>query len=178
MTRSPLVLGSHLFFVREGTSFTLPAPGTVSRTALPGAADSSWAYLGIVGELGAESSGEEVEVWKSAPGRLILDDVIPIKAQIKYTLTLREIGPKAIELFFRTGVLSDTSTEFTPLSVAGIKGWLKAQWYDHKDTMQIITDNWVVIKPTGSFKADGQSLAEAQFEARLLFSTLNKGGLA
>lgn len=178
MTNSALILGAHLYFAREGQTFTLPAPGTVGREALPGSTDTVWAYLGIIGELSVEGGADEVEVWAPAPGRLLLHDVLHTKAVLKYTFTCRQLGPSAIEFLFRTPKLTASSTTFAPLAAAGIKGWLKAQWYDPADQLRIITDNWVILKPTGPLKADGQSLAEAQFEARLLFSTLNQGALS
>lgn len=177
MTRAPLVLQAHLWFAREGLSFTQPTNGTVARDALPGPSDTVWAYLGIISELSVEGSADEVEVYRGMPGRNILEDVIPVRAQVRYNFTVREIGPQAIELLFRTGPLTASSTEFTPLAVSGIKGWLKAQWYDHTDAQRIITDNWVILQPAGPLRADGQNLSEVQFQARLLYSTLNKGGI-
>lgn len=174
-----MILGAHLWFARSGESFTLPSPGTVSRSSLPGPTDTVWAYLGVIKELGTEGSAEEVEVWKPSPGNLRLDDVIHTKPQIKYTFTVADLGPSGVEFVFRTAKLTEASTEFTPLAVTGgIKGWLKAQMYDQSDAQRIITDNWVILKPTGPLKADGTTLAEVQFEARLLYSALNKGGLS
>jgi hypothetical protein len=178
MNNTSLILGAQLWFAREGESYTLPAPGIVARDSLPGAADSVWAYLGIIGELSVEGDAEEVEVWRPAPGRLVLDDVLHTKGAIKYSFTCRQLGPSGLEFLFRTVKLTPGSNSFTPLAVPQIKGWLKAQWYDQTNSQRLITDNWVVLKPNGALKADAQSLAEVQFEARLLFSTLNLGGIS
>jgi hypothetical protein len=151
----------------------------VSRTSLPGPTDTVWAYLGIIKDLKTEGSADEVEVWKPSPGNLRLDDVIHTKPQVKFSFTCSELGPSGVEFVFRTAKLTSSSSEFTPLSATGgIKGWLKSQMYDQDDAQRLIVDSWVILKPTGPINAGGTELAEVQFEARMLYSTLNKGGLA
>jgi hypothetical protein len=174
-----MILGAHLWFAREGEAFTLPSAGTVSRTSLPGPTDTVWAYLGIIKDFKTSGSADEVEVWKPTPGNLRLDDVIHTKPQVKYTFTVGELGPSGVEFVFRTAKLTSSSTEFTPLAATGgIKGFLKAQMYDQDDTQRLIVDSWVILKPMGDLAANATDLAEVQFEARMLYSTLNNGGLA
>lgn len=172
------ITGAHVWFAREGESFTIPQSGTVSKTAMPGSTDTVWAYLGTIKEASIEGSSDDVEVWKPAPGVVVLDDVIQVKPQLKITFTVAELGPTGLELIFRTNKLTTGSTEFTPLAVGGgIKGWLQLQVYDQTDSNIVTTVTYVLIKTTGGIKSDGASLCEVQLEARVLYSALNNGGL-
>ena len=80
LTKAQLI-GCHLWFVRNGTAFTLPAPGTASASAKPGATDAVWKKLGIVAEAELDPGNvEAVEVWEPSPGRLRRADIIRPRA--------------------------------------------------------------------------------------------------
>lgn len=173
MIQRALVTGKDLFFAREGTAFTVPSAGTVSRTAKPGAADSAWGDLGPIAEGKIQTDVQERDVRRR--GRLV--DVLEHGHDTKITGTLEEFGPQASQLLFRH--LAGVSTgQFNPLeSRKAIKGWLKCQIYDEDDTSIITVEVYVRIKLTGAVDFDGQG-PRPPFEARVLHSLLNTGLMA
>ncbi|MCX8090594.1 MAG: hypothetical protein N3I86_06600 [Verrucomicrobiae bacterium] len=169
--------GSILFF-REGDNFTLPAPGTASVSAKPGADDTGWIDFGPIqdGELDV-SGGNEHEVWRPSPGRLVLADVIVTKEKATLKFTAGEISPLAIESLFRSNQkLNSLAGQFNPLSGDLRKGWLHAQLYDHENNLFLTLDHWVRLKCTGGIKLNGE-VAQPTFEALFLFSTLNTAAI-
>lgn len=181
MKQIPRLMAAHLFLAAIGTAYTIPSAGTVSATGLPGKDDASWTYLGNTKELSVEPSSDSVEHWGvTDTGELVLDDIREIKKQIKFTFTLADIGPLAIQNLFHTDALNEASTEGTPLSPEAPepKYWMKVQYVDKATGTPLVGVFWVSLKATGSMKVDATNWAEVQFEARLLKSALNKIGPA
>lgn len=177
MNQAPLVIGSHAFFFRDGDSFSLPAPGTAGRTSKPGATDTGWVDLGIISASSDQREAEEIQVFAPSPGRKRLYDVIETKDNLTLKFTCDEIGPFGMEMLYKTLKLTTASTQFNPLEGATKKGWLKLQRYNQDDTQVLVLDLFVHLKVAAevAFSADG--LAQVQFEAKVLHSTLNTGTL-
>jgi hypothetical protein len=171
------LLRAHVWFAREGDTFTVPSNGTVSRTSMPGATDTSYRYCGIVKDASVETNTDKVEVFAPSPGALKLYDVLESKRTVKLTFTLSQLGPLALELFFKTGKLTESSTEFAPLSAGEINGWLKFQYYDHKNNLVLTMDAYCHVEATGALKGGENELAEIQLTATLLDSPLNNIGI-
>lgn len=178
MNTKARIIGAHVWFAREGETFTIPTNGVVSRTAKPGANDASWDYLGIIGEASKEARREQAEVWGPSPGRLALKDVIDFKHQLTLSVTLRELGPKVYEYIYNTDRLNASSTNFAFFSSPQINGWVKFQAYDQENILLETLDFWAHLTVSGQQAVDGQRLAELQVQFQLLDSPLNAGLLA
>ena len=177
MTTGSVILGNHGFFFRDGGSFTVPSSGTAGRSSKPGAADTGWIDLGILSEISVQHQREERDIFAPTPGTLRLYDTIETKRQLNVKLTAQEMSPLAFELLFGTLALTSASTQYNPLEGATKKGWLKIQSYNQSDAIFNTVDLYVAIKVSGELTF-GDNIVSAQFEARVLHSTLNTGTLA
>lgn len=174
-----LAIATHAFFFREGDAFTVPSAGTCGVNAKPGAADPKWISLGTIENFeDAISDEEEKKVWAPTPGHLQVKDIITTKQGMTFKLTSNDLSPLAVEAFYRTSQkLDGTSTQFNPLSAVPRKGWLKLQRYDHNDILRFAIDLWVRLKVTGGIKGGNGDLIMPEFEAELLYSSLNTAGV-
>jgi len=177
MTTDSLILGNHAFFFRDGTSFTVPSAGTAGRSSKPGAADTGWIDLGILRQVSVQNERDEKEIFAPTPGVLRLYDVVETKRQITFKLTADQVTPLAFELMFGTLALTSGSTQYNPLEGAIKKGWLKVQQYKQDDSLFNTVDVFIAIKVSGEITF-GDNIVSAEFEARVLHSTLNTGSLA
>ncbi len=127
MNTEAVIIGTHARFFRDGAAFTLPAPGTAGRNAVPGDTDPEWIDLGVISEGGVERVGEEKEVWAPAPGRLQLYDVLTTKEANNFSFKCEELSLLALEALFGAAALTATSTDFDILEAVPLKGWLEVK---------------------------------------------------
>ena len=168
------ILGSHLYFFREGDAFTLPAPGTCGVDAKPDGDDPAYLDVGPVEDWEDDiSGGQELEVWRPSPGRLALKDIIEVKEKLTLKFTTGEMTALAFESFYRSNnALASLAGQFNPLAGPLRKGWLHGQRYDHEDTLVFTFDLWCRLKVTGGIKSGGE-LVRPSFEAVALYSQYN-----
>lgn len=172
-----MMLGTHAFFFRDGDAFTVPTAGTAGRESKPGATDAGWVDMGVISESSDSLDSTEVEIYKPAPGRLRLYDVLSTKDKLTVKFTTDEFGPLSVEALYRTLKLTSASTQFNPLEGIPKKGWLKLQRYDQDDNQRMVLDLFVRLKISGDVSMGGADLVKPQFEALVLHSTLNTGTL-
>ncbi|MDB6017667.1 MAG: hypothetical protein JWR19_2156 [Pedosphaera sp.] len=177
MNQGSVIIGSHLYFVREGDVFTVPGAGVAGRNAKPGATDTSWIDLGIIKDCGVTPTREEREIFAPTPGQIRLYDVIETKRKLEYKIALQEMSPLVWELLFGTLPLTLASTQYNPLSGPTKKGWLKLQQYKQDDTLFNTVDSYCQLIVDGEVKFDDNVIA-VNLTARQLHSTLNTGALA
>jgi len=171
-------IGNHAWFFRDGTAYTVPSSGTAGRASKPGATDPVYIDLGILEQLQIDPSGvQEQEVWAPSPGQLRLYDVIETKPQLKIMATLVEMSPLSYELLAKTGPLTSASTQYNPLEGVTKRGWLRIQQYDHNDALFNTLEVFTYIRVTNAIAFNDQ-VVKAEFQARVLHSTLNTGALA
>ncbi len=180
-TRKNIFVGSHLWFIRSGTAFTSPAPGTVSNTSIPDSAEPLWDnyYFGNIESFAVDpkfASAEEI----LAPnlGHLVkVDMIIPYQTPL-FNFMLKETPKEAIEMAFNAQTLTDASASFNPTAgVAGIRGYLKAENYDQEDHLLLDWQAWVFLKLKSPLKFDGKAMTKPEFEADLLYSVNNSGNI-
>ena len=173
------VIGAHAFFARDGVAFILPAPGTISRTAKPGATDTKWIDLGE-GDFTLSPTSKESEFMAPAPGVRILKDIITTARGLKLKGKLFEMQNLTWQMILATLDLPTSPTaggQYNPLEGEHrIKGWLKLQQYDQSNTLQNTVDVFVSMK-VSSDVAFGEAAVDVEIEADVLFSTLNTGTL-
>ena len=179
LTTDSKIIGSHVWFFRQGDEYTkIPTNGVCSRTEKPPATDTGWINLGIIEDADISCEETETEIYAPVPGHIVLYDVKKTKAKITIKFTTSEISPFAIEMLLKTANLSLSSTQFNPLEGnVEKKGWLKLQSYDQTDTAVMVLDVFVSLKVTGAMKIAGGELAKLECEALVLHSPLNTGTL-
>ena len=179
MTRKARFIGSHIYFVREGTAFTLPSSGTVSKTSKPGANDTSWGKFAVVKTIEIDPGNQTpYELTEPAPGLLQRSDVIMPGSLPVYSVTLKELDATAIELIFNTLALTSSSTQFNPGERnTTVKGFWKFQTYDQNNDPVFTLDTYGAISLKSGVTLDPTQVTEVQVEIRPLFSTLNTGSL-
>lgn len=163
------------YFYRDGAAFTLPAPGTVSRTAKPGATDPGWLDLGHV-DINTKATVSEEVIKRNMPGRRVDYDVLQTGRELTHNLTLHELQNLVFELLFGATDLT-AAGQYNPLEGGNVKGWLKVQEYNQNDTLINTHDVYVYVKPPGDFKRDDKYV-RCEVEMRVLWSSLNTGNLA
>lgn len=177
MQTGSYLIGNHAYFVRDGTSFTLPSAGTASRTAKPGANDTSWIDLGIIRSTSIQHSRDTIDVFAPTPGVKRLWDRHETKRVLAVTITMEEMSPLAWELLMGTLNLTTASTQYNPLEGATKKGWVKLVQYKQDDTPFNTTDIWAHLAIDGDTEF-GDSVVSPVFKATVLHSTLNTGTLS
>ena len=175
------VLGAHAFFFKDGGAFTLPAPGTASRTAKPGATDPVWLDLGE-GDWTMSPQSKEVEFYAPAPGARVLKDIITTHRGMKLKGKMFEMQNLTWQMIFAAlSTLPASPTaggQYNPLAgTHRVKGWLKLQQYGEDNNIVNTVDVFVAMK-IASDVAMGDAPVDVEVEADVLFSTLNTGTLA
>jgi hypothetical protein len=174
-----LIIGNHAYFVLDGTAFTVPSSGTAGRASKPGAADTSWRYLGILQDLSIQHNRESRDVFAPTPGSLRLYNRLETKRMLAVKFTALEISTTAWEHIFGSLQLaaSGSSLQYNPLEGATKRGWLKVQQYSGTDALVNTVDLYVHLAVTGEIQFNDQ-VVTVPFEATVLHSTLNTGTLA
>lgn len=168
-----------MWFVREGTAFTIPSSGNASSTSKPGATDTSWGKLAVVKTLEIDPGNQTpYELTEPAPGLLQRTDVIMPGSLPVWSVTLKELDVLAFELAFNTLALTTGSTQFNPGERnATVKGWVKFQAYDQLNNSVTTVDSYASISLKSGITFDPTQVTEVQLEIKPLFSTLNTGSL-
>ena len=179
MQQGSIILGSHVYFVREGDAFTVPAAGTAGRNSKPGAADVAWLDLGILKDVGMTPSAQLREIMAPTPGVLRLYDVIPTARKLEIKMALQEMSALVWELLFSTLPLAaGANVQYNPNAGAAKKGWIKLQQYNgQNDALVNTADLYVHLEVDGEVKFDDNVVAP-NLKASVLHSTLNTGTLA
>jgi len=176
-----LVIGSHLFFAREGTVIAAVSPdpgGTVSPSYKPplsgSANDPNWPELGVVENFTPTPKVDEEDVMAPSPGAYRRVDSIVKSTTLDLAFTLKDVS----ELFFEGLLLAGgaITADYTPTSGSGqLRGWFKCTQYDQGDVLRNVFDVYVAAKIKAT-KMDN-NLIKAEIDAKVLFSTLNSGTL-
>ena len=180
MIQSRKVIGAHALFFLSGAAFTLPAPGTASRTAKPAATDTGWFDFGV-SDWDIGNTGKTVDLMAPAPGARQLYDKITTSKGIQLKGNVMEMSNLVWQLLLSSGALPASPTAgglYNPLAGEPvIRGWLKLQQYDQGDVLLNTMDVFVAMTLPGDVK-----FAEAPVDFAVvcdsLYSTLNVGTLA
>lgn len=172
------MIGSHLWFFREGDAFTVPGAGICAQESKPGISpgfDANWIDMGAVEMVDPAVAQEEFKLYRPSPGRLVLKDVLENKQELSFKVTVNDVAGIHIETFFRAvQKLQGGQTQFNPLSAISKRGWAHFQMYDHEDTNVLNLDVWCRIRT--SLKFDGTP-TKPEFDIFMLYSSLNTGAI-
>lgn len=181
MIERSYIIGVQGFFVPNGTAFTIPAAGIASRTAKPGATDTSWLDMGVFkdNDFGFEKKQEARDVFAAAPGNIVLYDEILTKGEVDFKMGACQLSPFYFSLMFGAQALSQSGTNqvYNPLAAPTVHGWLKTEWYDDQNNLLNVLDHWVSLKTDGEIKF-GDNVVTVNLMARGLYSSLNVGTLS
>lgn len=172
-------IGAHAFFFLDATAFTIPAAGTASRTAKPGATDPKWIDLGE-GDHGISPNSKESEFWAPSPGMRALKDIVTTARGLKIKSKLFELQNLSFQMLLGTTTLPSTPLaggQYNPLEGDHrVKGWLKLQQYGPDNALLNTLDVYVSGKISGDVQF-GENVVDVDIEWDVLFSTLNTGTL-
>jgi hypothetical protein len=169
-------LGKHAWVMRENDAYTVPNPGGVTGAeSKPDGTDPAYIDIGAIEDWEDDvSGGQDQEVWRPSPGRLVLKDVLEIKPKFTCKFTTGEVSPFSLEAFYRTTQkLDSASAQFNPLSGKLRKVWFHTQLYDQDDNLIVTLDLWGRIKVTGGIKSQQGALLKPTWELLVLYSSLN-----
>ena len=176
-----MAVGSHAWFVRDGTAFTVPSSGTTARESKPGAPDTVWSTrkFGIIEDLEFDPGRTApIEVMGPAPGKLVREDVVDVGEAPKVTFNVAQMDALAFELAFRTLALDGSSTQYNPGEKAGpVKGWLKVEQYDSTNVLRNTMDIYGELSLAQPLKFNPKEITKPSFQFLPLRSTLNTGTL-
>jgi len=173
-----LVIGSHLWFFRDGAAITVPAAGTASKTVKPGALDPLWVKLGAIMTSGiTPARGEPVEVWAPQPGRLRRTNVHRPKQDFKISVTVGEWTMLIVEAIWGCQALASNATQFNPLAGSAIKGWFKVEWIDDNDVLRFTVDTYGEMTVSDEVAIAPDKLAEVKLEILPIWSSLMTGAI-
>jgi len=180
--------------VINSTSFTIPCvaadeattadtggnvnqTGTVSSSARPGPNDDLWTEIGVIDSASVAQNKQQVDVWGPRPGKLVRVKKLLTKRELVLKFSSQEYSPLAAEVLYHTEALSDSSTQFNPLSGSDKRGWLKTQRYDQDDTLIEVIDTWGLLEIDGDVSMGGEDVVKPQFLFSVESSSLNTGAL-
>jgi len=175
-----LIVGSHFWFFREGDAYVDPAAGTCAQESKPGLSptfDPGWIDLGAVETFDPTVTQTEHKLYRPAPGRLELKDLLETQQELSAKITTNDVGPIAIETFFRASQeLGGAQTQFNPLSSMSKRGWVHFQGYDQSDSLVLTLDLWCRVRC--ALKFDGKTPTMPEYDLFMLYSSLNTGAIS
>jgi len=174
------VIGSQLFFAREGTVIAGEGGGTVSQTYLPTATDgaapgANWPSMGRVKDFTANHKEDTLDLVLPSPGRYQRVDEIVQSTMLDLSFSIPDMSP----LFWETMLLGKADPDSGIYSIGSsngrVRGWLKVMQYDQADEEQNLFNVYVsaTFKPV-KFE---NKLIITELDAKVLFSALATGTL-
>lgn len=168
-----LILGSHLFFAREGD---LIDAVTVAVDAKPDAVpEANWQKFGTIEQFEPQNSQTFIERRAPSPGRYRTRKKIPIAQKLMLNFSIQEWDQITLaELLFNAN--KPMAGVFVPNSrVDGVRGWFKIQCYDQNDQTIVVMDVWGECTISSyQFK---EGLDPYTLKVEVLQSDLNQGSI-
>ncbi len=175
MNLASYIIGWQALFFREGDAFAAPEAGVCGVAAKPGVDDVGWLDLGAIEGIEPTASQEDYKLWRPAPGKLVLKDVLENKQELGLKITTNDVCALAMESLFRTSAkLGGAVKQFNPLSGTSRRGWLHLQGYDQDNELWATIDLWVRIR--AAMKWTGEP-TKPEWEVFTLYSALNTGAI-
>ncbi|HZV33855.1 MAG TPA: hypothetical protein VFB72_04695 [Verrucomicrobiae bacterium] len=178
MQQGSIIVGSHVYFFRDGDAITVPGAGTSGRNSKAGAADPNWNDLGIIASVDVDAKSEDRTVYAPTPGRLRRYDVHTTKNDLDVDLDLEEMSPIVWEILFGTLPLTSVSTQYNPLASPSKKGWVKLQQYRGDNDASFNTvDIYCKLKIKSAVKM-ADDIIKTSLTCEVLHSIYNTGVLS
>jgi hypothetical protein len=183
MQLGPYALGRHAFFYPDGQIITVPAAGTgsvagaSSRTNKPDPTDPLYIDTGAIDDWTDDfkSNGDE-KIYRAAPGRRVLYNIVEKGADGMYKWTTQEIIAYAVATMYRTSqALTSAGGQFNPNSATPKTGWLHFELYDQNNNFFGSVDQYGLLRIVGGWETKEGGIIKPQWELNCFYSTLNTG---
>jgi hypothetical protein len=186
MNQSAQLIGCLAKLALDGTTYTLPSAGTVSRTHLPpnDAAKtgpvSIWADLGIIAKASESVEATKIPIFRPAPGSYVLDDELESKPIRTLKCTVEECS-NVMFMLLRRALTQDTPLsgavgQFVPLTVSRVKAWVKFQRYSAEDNTLLDAEQlWAKLAITNAVEYGPEKHVQFELEIKQLWSPLTSG---
>lgn len=178
MIQQSYIIGSHLWFFREGDAFTVPGAGTCAQESKPGIAptlDAGWIDLGAIESWDPAVAQTDHKLYAPAPGKLVLKDFLENKQELTIKAVTNDLTGFVIETMFRAAQeLQGAQTQFNPLSSVTKRGWLHVQQYDQNNNSFMNLDLWGRLRASGKFNGDP---TKPEWEFFMLYSSQNTANI-
>ena len=179
MTLNTLVIGSHIWFCRGGT--TIDSTAINASTAPPDITPTdNWISLGCVEDVSVERDLQRETLYCPSPGQYKKKKNITIQKDMRFQLTMREHSNVFFEMLYATtGPIANAASggSFVPNDDEGtIEGWWKMQKYDQDDNLIVAMDVWGEASIEGAIPL-GRSLNPWTMTLEVLDSAHNTAGL-
>ncbi|MEM1083221.1 MAG: hypothetical protein AAGI48_03795 [Verrucomicrobiota bacterium] len=175
MPLKDLIVGSHIWFAREGS--TVDSTAVVS-TALPvfATTKADWLQLGCVEQFEPNVSRNSVK--RRCPqadgGKYGVRKEIVISSDLTLNFGLQEMEELNLELLFNSNTPDPGDGSFVPNAQGSlIEGWLHLDSYDQDNVKIVDLDAWVSLKQD-SYQF-GENLNPHTLIAEVLNNSLNNG---
>jgi len=169
-------------FCRQGDAATvagigpggaLNVPFNCDVNSKPDPSDPIFVDLGAIETVDPTVAQTDTELFKPAPGRLVLKDVKESKQKLTLKVTTNEVSSLAFETAFRTSEkLSGVNRQFHQLGAVSRYGWIHIQAYDDFDQLILTLDQWCKLRTTMKFAMEAVT---PEWEILGLYSALNVG---
>ncbi len=184
MNQAAKLIGALAKIAIEGTAYTLPGAGTVSRTNCPpnDAANagpiSIWADIGIIENASEKTDSTKIEIYRPSPGVLQLDDELETK--FKRTIALKITECSNVMWLLLNKALSSTSPltgaigQYVPFTHPNTKAWFKAQKYDGQTNALLFAEQtWCKLSIDNAVEYGGDKQMMFDLTVKQLWSPLN-----
>lgn len=170
----------------EGTTYTIPTAGTVSRDLIPpndaakAGPISIWPDLGIIASASEKVDSTSVPIWGPAPGAYVLHDELEAKLIRTITCKVEECS-NVMFLLLRRALKPDSPLtgavgQFVPLTVSRNRAWVKFQRYSATDNTLLDAEQiWSKIKITNAVEYGPEKNVMFDLEIKQLWSPLTSG---
>ena len=183
MNQGSQLLGTLAKIALDGTTYTTPTAGTVSKTNCPdnaatNAAGTIWFDLGIIEDVQEKTDSTKIPIFRPSPGILQLDDELETKlkrtlqvkcsecSNVMWLLLRRALAP--------TSPLTGAMGQYVPLTISRVKCWAKFQKYSGIDNALIDYEQmWAKIAIDNAVPYGGDKQVMFDLTIMQLFSPLN-----
>ena len=177
MALKDIILGSNIWFAREGTTV---GGVVVSASALPvfSSTKADWLKLGSVEHWDPKPTNTYVDR-RAAPaghGKYQTRARILLSSKLAHAFAIQEFCALEFELLLNAASVAPTTGAYTPNSRgAALVGWLHLENYDQNDVKTLDDDSWVQLGME-SYQF-GEKLDPHTLMAEVLYNSLNAGHL-
>lgn len=175
-----IVIGSHLFFAREGAEETVGGEDEVVSPAYkPLTASALYEELGAIETLDITSKTDNLRLKAPAQGggAYKLRKLIPLSQELTLKAKVQDYNQLAFESLFLLAGPITIATPQQPLKQSKpITGWLKVEQRDHTDTLISTLFLWVALMVSTQKNAEKEYSYEVTVE--VLDNALNTFNLA
>lgn len=168
-----LILGSHLFFAREGETIDAVV---VAADAKPDVdPETNFTKFGCVERFQPQNNKTEIPRRCPSPGKYRTRKKIPLSQTLTLNFGIQEWDEMSLAELLMLGSKPAGGVFVPNAQVDNVRGWLKIQSYDQTDALILAMDVWAEISIQAYQFEEG--LEPYALVAEVLYSELNTGAI-